>query len=547
MPNKENLLAKGTIWFPILLALTAVGGILLGFNIAKMEKRTVYQFDNSSNMGQGTIEEIIRYIESKYVNEVDREKLTKTAIDNILNQLDPHSSYISKEDLIGINEQLQGNFDGIGIQYTILDDTIFVIKPLRNGPAESAGLLRGDRIVEIGGKNVAGADIDIEEAIKNLRGSAGTTINLKVKRKNSELLPFSLERSRIVDTSIDAGYMIDDKTGYFNISKFSETTYKEFMKIIENLSMNKGLKNLIIDLRNNPGGYLQEATKILNQFFVEKDKLLVYTEGNAVRKSEYRTTGKSFFDFEDIIVLIDENSASASEILAGALQDLDRGTIIGRRSFGKGLVQEQYQLSDGSALRLTVAKYFIPSGRCIQRKYDNGLESYDNDYIHRISSGELMDSTKMESGDTTKYYTYKGREVHGGGGITPDYFVPMDTIYTNTFVITANSYARNFALYNADQLAVKWESDTLGFINKFSLEESELLRFYSFLKKNNVNIPAEISPEVQDFFKITIKANIAKYIYGDRAFYQVLLPKDPDYLKALQIIKQHQQLVERVQ
>ncbi len=526
------------------MALVAVGGILLGFNIAKKDKTTVYQFDNSSNMGQGTIEEIIRYIEAKYVNEVDRDQLTKTAIDNILNQLDPHSSYISKEDLVGINEQLQGNFDGIGIQYTILDDTIFVLKPLENGPAESAGILRGDRIIEIEDENVAGTD-EIKDAISKLKGSAGTTVKITIKRKNSpELLPFSLIRGRISDSSIDVGYMIDDNTAYFKISKFSETTYKEFMKIIEDLSMNKGLKNLIIDLRNNPGGYLQEATKILNQFFVEKDKLLVYTEGAAVRKSEYRTTGKSFFDFGEIVVLIDENSASASEILAGALQDLDRGTIVGRRSFGKGLVQEQYQLSDGSALRLTVAKYFIPSGRCIQRKYDNGIESYDHDYLDRISSGELTDSTKMNIGDTTKYFTFKGREVHGGGGITPDYFISMDTIYTNKFILAANSYPRNFALYNADRLAASWKNDTLGFIKNFNLSESDLLRFYSFLKKNKVDIPTEISPEIQAYFKSSIKANIAKYLYGDRAFYQTLLPEDPDYLKALQLIKKQRQLVE---
>ena len=328
-----------------------------------------------STIGQGKLEELIRYIESRYVDEVNKDELVKEAIDNILYQLDPHSNYISAEQLKEVNEQLEGSFDGIGIEFVVVDDTVMVVAALSGGPAEGAGILSGDKIVQIEDSLTIGKNIDYEGVLTKLKGEKGSKIKLGVLRGlEKSIRKFTLTRDKISVHSVEVAYMLDDLTGYIKINRFSANTYDEFMKNLEKLVDEKGMKHLVIDLRQNPGGYMQEATNILSQLFKEKDKLLVYTKGKNVPRNDYKSTGRTFYDVENIAVLTDEGSASAS------------GVIIGRRSFGKGLVQEQYRLRDGSAIRLTVARYFTPSGRCIQKPYES-REDYDEDMAERMKAG----------------------------------------------------------------------------------------------------------------------------------------------------------------
>lgn len=452
MNNEVNTPQKKlNIWLPLLFSLVLVVGMLVGI---KMQENppTVAAIEMAkrkdlppSALGQGKLEELIRYIEARYVDDVNKDELVKEAIDNILFQLDPHSNYISAEQLKEVNDQLEGHFDGIGIEFLVVDDTVMVISTIDEGPAQTAGVLPGDKIVEIEDSLTVGDNIDFEGLLSKLRGEEGTKVKIGVKRGNElELHHFTIARDKIPVKSVEVAYMIDDKTGLIKINRFSSNTYQEFMQELEKLVDKQGLEHLVIDLRNNPGGYLQEATNILSQLFEEKDKLLVYTEGTNVARSEYKTTGRNFYDVNNIVVLVDEGSASASEILAGAVQDWDRGVIVGRRTFGKGLVQEQYRLRDGSAIRLTIARYFTPSGRCIQKSYDH-RETYDEDITERSLNGELYDEGKQEIADTTKFFTGAGRVVYGGGGIIPDVFIPLDSNLLSTNLITLKQYVPAFS------------------------------------------------------------------------------------------------------
>ena len=377
-----------SIWIPLLFALVLVAGMLIGMKMESVAPAVVVEKEAEGSKhayGQGKVEELLRYIEAKYVDEVDRDKLIDEAIQSILGQLDPHSNYINADQVKSINERLQGNYDGIGIEYIILEDTVVVFNPLEDGPSAKAGIQTGDRIISVGDTLVAGVNITHKRIRNLLRGESGEEIELEVLRHDSQgLIRLKVARDKIPLKSIETSQMLNDETGFIKITDFSSTTYEEFMKGVEDLSEKEGMKKLVIDLRQNPGGYLQEATSILSQLFPEKDKLLVYTEGRTTFRNDYESSGRAFFDIDDIVVLIDEMSASASEILAGAIQDHDRGIIIGRRSFGKGLVQEQYSLRDGSALRLTVARYYTPSGRSIQKPYD-GEKDYDNDFLGALS------------------------------------------------------------------------------------------------------------------------------------------------------------------
>ncbi|NRA49611.1 MAG: S41 family peptidase, partial [Phaeodactylibacter sp.] len=403
-PSAPN---KFSIWLPLLFAIVLVTGMLLGMRMqSTMPKMVVEQEETGvEGIGQGKIEEILRYVEAKYVDDVDKEALTEEVIDDLLSKLDPHSNYISAEELMAVNEQLKGNFDGIGVEFMLLEDTIVVVTPLVGGPSESAGILSGDRIVQIADSTIAGVGMNSDDIIRMLRGEKGTDVEIGILRGNeTELRRFTVTRDEIPMNSVDVAYMLDETTGYIKVNRFSATTYEEFMKALEGLVENQDMEDLVLDLRHNPGGYLQQATNMLSQLFRDKDKLLVYTEGDAVSRSEYSSTGRNFFDVEDVVVLIDEGSASASEIVAGAIQDHDRGVIVGRRSFGKGLVQEQYKLRDGAALRLTVARYYTPSGRSIQKPYDDP-EAYDLEMYDRYETGELEAAKNMVVEDSTEYYT----------------------------------------------------------------------------------------------------------------------------------------------
>jgi carboxyl-terminal processing protease len=529
-----------SIWLPLLFALVLVAGILIGMKMDAGSSSVVLEesaSDGASASGQGKVEELIRYIEAKYVDEVDRDKLVDEAIQSIINQLDPHSNYINAERVQEYNERLQGNYDGIGIEYIILDDTIVVFKPLEDGPSARAGVLAGDRIITVGDSLVSGVNIDHDRIRRLLRGESGEKVDLGILRKDrKELLHVEVSRGKIPLESVETSQMLDQKTGYIKITDFSSTTYEEFMKNVEELCEKKQMKNLVIDLRQNPGGYLQQATSILSQLFPEKDKLLVYTEGRATYRNDYESSGRAFYNISDVAVLIDEMSASASEILAGAIQDHDRGIIIGRRSFGKGLVQEQYNLRDGSALRLTVARYYTPSGRSIQKSYKND-RAYDNDFWERYRHGELNSEKHIAIADSTRYFTSKGRVVYGGGGIIPDIFVPLDTALLNKEYYGLQSLVKQFAFHYLEDHPGDFDDYTSGkFIKTFKIDDQMWASYRDYVAEHGESLRKDYPAVVEWEAKRYIKARMAKQLFGEEAYYGVLAQEDPMIEEALQVL-----------
>lgn len=538
-PSAPN---KLSIWLPLLFAIVLVTGMLLGMRMqSNMPKLVVEQeAPGPEGIGQGKIEEILRYVEAKYVEAIDKEALTQEVIDDLLSRLDPHSNYISAEELQAVNEQLKGNFDGIGVEFMVLDDTIVVVTPLAGGPSETAGILSGDRIVQIADSTIAGVGMDSDDIIKMLRGEKGTDVQIGILRgKETKLRQFTVTRDEIPMNSVDVAYMLDTNTGYIKVNRFSATTYEEFMKALEELVENQGMEDLVLDLRHNPGGYLQQATNMLSQLFKEKDQLLVYTEGDAVSRSEYTSTGRNFFDVEDIVVLIDEGSASASEIVAGAIQDHDRGVIIGRRSFGKGLVQEQYKLRDGAALRLTVARYYTPSGRSIQKPYDDP-EAYEHEMYDRYETGEMEAARNMLIQDSTEYYTDNGRIVYGGGGIMPDVFVPIDTLSLDEDYLTLRQYVPQYVfryLGEAADPAALAEQGLDRFIATFTVDDAMLQGLITYAEEHGDPLAAaELSEPVRHAARHLLKARIAKQLFEDEGYYKLWNMEDAMVKEALKAI-----------
>ncbi|UCH15205.1 MAG: S41 family peptidase, partial [Bacteroidales bacterium] len=376
---------------------------------------------------------ILEWIDRYYVDSVDQKELVEDAIIEMLKELDPHSSYLTKKEARETNEPLQGNFEGIGISFSILYDTIFVISPISGGPSEKVGIQAGDRIVKVEGKNVAGIGITNEDVFRLLRGEKNTKVTISILRRNvDELLDFTIIRDKIPIYSIDASYKVKDNIGYIKINRFSLTTITEFREAVEKLKT-QNVNDLILDLSGNGGGYLDVAIKLADQF-LDDEKLIVYTEGMNNPRREYLSTSKGVFETGNILIIIDEGSASASEIVSGAVQDWDRGIIIGRRSFGKGLVQRPLPLPDSSMVRLTVARYYTPTGRLIQKPYDMSKSEYDNDIINRYNNGELSHADSIHFPDSLKYNTLENsRIVYGGGGIMPDFFVPIDTSFYSDY------------------------------------------------------------------------------------------------------------------
>ncbi|MFN8310694.1 MAG: S41 family peptidase [Chitinophagales bacterium] len=411
-------------FMPLIYALLLVFGILLGFIVAHITANKRQPLLQSGHYEK--IDDIIAFIKQRYVDTVNTEQLTDQTIEKMLSTLDPHSSYIPKKDLNEVNESLEGNFDGIGVEFFLVQDTITVVSAISGGPSELVGIHAGDRIITIEDSIVAGKHIKNDDVIHKLRGPGGTIVHVGILRSGAKgLQSFAIKRDKIPLYSIDASYMMENKTGYIKINRFSATTHKEFRQRLRKLNA-EGMQSLIIDLRQNPGGFLNAATEILDEL-IAGEKLLVYTKGKSFSKVEYKSGVPGEFEKGSLTVLVDQGSASASEILSGAIQDWDRGLIVGRTSFGKGLVQEQYDLADGSALRLTVARYYTPSGRCIQRSYKAGAEDYYNEVYDRYNKGEFLHEDTSAAADTTVYHTAKGRIVHGGGGIRPDVFIPLDT------------------------------------------------------------------------------------------------------------------------
>lgn len=533
---------KLNVWLPLLFALVLVIGMLIGMRLHPEIPPVIVEANhdlNPSSLGQGKIEELIRYIEAKYVDDVDRQKLIQEAIDEILAQLDPHSNYITAEQLQEVNEQLEGNFDGIGIEFMVLEDTIVVVAPLTGGPSEAAGIMAGDKIVQVGDSVIVGNGIETRKIMDMLRGEKGTKVRVGIRRGNeSSTRFFDITRDEIPVQSVDIAYMLQQDIGYVKINRFSATTYEEFLKGIEEMVENKQMKHLIIDLRHNPGGYLQQATNILNQLFREKDKLMVYTEGRSVHRNDYESTGRAYYNIDQVAVLIDEGSASASEIMAGAIQDHDRGVIIGRRSFGKGLVQEQYKLRDGSALRLTVARYYTPSGRLIQKPYKDN-SAYDDDLSGRFERGELSkEDAQIEISDSTKYYTSSGRVVFGGGGISPDenMFVPIDTTLLNDAYLNLRQFVPQFAFRYLSDNPFPVEMTLEEFSKTWKVDSNAFQEFLRYAKDNGLDITSAIAPKIRTELMHLIKARIAKQLYGNEGFYSIWNQKDAAIQKALNAI-----------
>lgn len=532
--NSEQKSIK--IWQPLAFATVLIVGMLLGMRLQQevpiMASTTATSVEGAST---DKIEEVIRYIDAKYVDEVDREEIIQKVIQNVFKELDPHSNFIPAAQLKQINEQLDGNFEGIGIEFLVVQDTIVVMNAMKNGPSEKAGILSGDKIVAIEDSLFVEGKLDEQGIVKRLRGKKGSKVKVGILR-NGEILHFDVIRDDIPINSVDAAYMLTETTGYIKVNRFSATTNTEFLSNLENLVDKEAMQNLVIDLRDNPGGYLHEATSILNQFFKDKDKLLVYTEGRKVSRSEHETTGKSFFSIDNIAVLIDEGSASASEILAGAIQDWDRGVIIGRRSFGKGLVQEQYNLKDGSAIRLTVARYFTPSGRSIQKSYNNRT-AYEEDIATRFKTGELYDFSLAHLADTIPYYTNEGRTVYGGGGIIPDVFIPLDSLKMSNYFTQIQPHIRTYMFQYYLRTKEDLPYETIEeFINNFHLTEETLEDFILYAQSYNQEIDGNPSPEIRALSKLYLKARLAKHLFDDEGLYAVLNAEDRAVNKAIQIL-----------
>lgn len=523
----------------MLLAIAVVFGMFIGRHVQPSAKggpsKSLFYSSASSD---NKINEVIQLINSEYVDTINTEQLTEKAIVSLLEQLDPHSAYIPASSLTSVNEDLQGNFEGIGIEFNILKDTIVVVTAISGGPSEAVGIRAGDRIVKIDEEWVAGNGIQNEGVIKRLRGKKGTKVQVFVLRNGrSELIPFSIKRDKIPLYSLDAAYILQQDVGYIKINRFAETTYQEFLDGLNRLEK-QGVKKLILDLRGNPGGFLNAATDIADEFLARK-KLIVYTEGKSRKKRFYYATAAGKFETQPLVVLIDEGSASASEIVAGALQDNDRAIIIGRRSFGKGLVQEQIEFDDGSALRLTVSRYYTPSGRSIQRPYVEGIEKY---YEEAYLSDHTVADSLLKHDSLEIFKTLGGRIVYGGGGITPDIIVPYDTTEITPFLTAVVSkgltydFSFEYADKNRDVLRKKYK-DYTAFEHDKTLDQHLLSQFVSLAQQKGV-VTTQSEVQISSSLLLSrIKSLIARNVWNNEAFYYIINQNDKAVKKALEELK----------
>ncbi len=498
----------------------------------------------SLNFGKDNkVNKILNLIRKSYVDSVNVDSMEDLAINEILRNLDPHSLYLPPTLAKEQSENLEGNFEGIGIEYYLLSDTLFVTHVRNGGPSEKAGLLKGDKIIAVNGESLPGKGLLANNVINKLKGKKGSKVEVSVLR-SFDLKPLNIEiiRDRIVVSSIDAAYLINPATGFIKISKFGANTDEDFVEELTRLEK-RGMKNLILDLRGNGGGYLNSATSLADQF-LEDGKLIVYTKGLHEPRTDYNATSEGLFEKGKLVILIDEGTASASEVVAGAVQDLDRGIIVGRRSFGKGLVQEQFAFDDGSAMNLTVARYYTPSGRSIQKSYEKGAKEYRDELNKRFVKGEYI-SLDSVNADTTfsspaqKFKTEKGRIVYGGGGIMPDYFIPLDTSFYSPFYkkVNASSLLPEFVYRKllADKKVSAYPNAD-EFNRNFSVSDDVVKSFISFAEKNIEVKPADLQLSIPKIKK-EMKAMLARYYFKEEGFYSVLNSSDPAVLKALELLK----------
>ena len=528
---------NNTRFIPFLLAICLIAGIAIGTFYANHFSGNKLGIINTSS---NKLNALLRIIDDQYVDTVNMGELVEEAMPQILSELDPHSSYIPAKDLEAVNADLKGSFSGIGIQFTIQNDTIHVNSVIQGGPSEKVGLMAGDRIVEVDDSAFVGKIVTNSEAMKRLKGEKGSKVKLGVYRPGEkDLLHFTVIRGNIPVKSIDAAYMINEKVGYIKVNKFGETTYPELLIALAKLNQ-KNCEGLIVDLRGNTGGYMAAAIQMVNEF-LPNNRLIVYTQGRKSPREDYNSNGTGSNQKMPLVVLVDEGSASASEIFAGAIQDNDRGTIVGRRSFGKGLVQQPIEFSDGSAIRLTIARYYTPSGRCIQKPYEKGKESeYELDLLTRYEHGEFFSADSIKQDETEVYHTRLGRPVYGGGGIMPDIFVPQDTTgMTSYFRMAANRgliirYTFDYTDQNRSTLQ---KYDTPEKMEAYLKGQNLLNKFAAWAEKKGLKRRNNLMIKSRRLFEMSLYGNIIYNMLGMEAYVEYLNESDKTVLKAVEILE----------
>lgn len=535
MENKNKLQA----FYPLFFVLMLLIGVVVGANLFR--NNAAPAIINLGGMGSNEnnkLSQIIQFIEEEYVDTIQKQELIDKTINHLLKQLDPHSFYIPAAELQRVQEPLEGNFEGIGIEFRIQEDTIVVVNAIPGGPSESVGIMAGDRIVMVDDSLVAGVGITNDQVIGLLRGEKGSKVKVAMKRK-SKTLPFKITRGKIPIYSVTANFMLNEQTGYIKINRFAKTTYDEFMDAVDALKK-QGMQSMVLDLRGNGGGLLNIAIAMCEEF-LDKGQLIVYTEGKAQPKEEYYARRNGSLNNMPLAVLIDEGSASASEILAGAVQDNDRGWVVGRRSFGKGLVQNQIPLADESALRLTIARYYTPTGRCIQKPYGEGID-YNNEYEERFERGELQEADSIVLVDSLKYVTPKGKIVYGGGGIVPDEFVGLDTTGASWYFSELNyagtlfQFAFNYVDNNREKLKTYATLD--DYVNNFNVTNNMLTELTDFASNEGVKFRKHEFEHSKEQIRLRLKALIGRNLYQDNGFYKTLAPTDNTIKKGVDKLSQ---------
>src|SRR5450755_331324 len=524
---------KLNFWLPLLFAVVMILGMIIGYRLYP----NTYTGGFFKTGKLTPVQEVLDIIKDKYVDSVHADSLSEEAIQGILGHLDPHSYYIPAVDQVEMNEDLQGNFQGIGVEFQILSDTVNVTNVLGGGPSDKAGLLVGDQIVRVNDSLVAGNGITAERIKKLLRGPGASLVNVTMLRNHTRKL-FSIQRGVIPLPALDASYMINGESGYIRINKFSRTTFEEFMEALGSLEK-QGMKKLVLDIRGNGGGIVDEAVNMADEF-LGNDDLIVYTEGRKSPRKEYHAQRPGSFESGKLILLVDEGTASASEILTGALQDWDRATIVGRRTFGKGLVQEPFELNDGSELRLTIARYYTPLGRSIQKPYNKGREAYNEEVIDRFHNGELIhgDTTSIHTGPV--FRTPAGRQVYGGGGITPDVFVAMDStqISREVSALYINGTLNNFIYeyYILHQAALKQFKSVAAYYTGFNKDAEIWNDLLNYAKKDSINLD-RLGMTDRSQVQIRVKALLARLIWRSPGYYYIMNQTDPVLKKAMELLE----------
>ncbi|MBT0607835.1 S41 family peptidase [Aequorivita echinoideorum] len=518
-------------YLPLWIGLALAAGVFIG---SKLNFNDTTEKIFATNSKKDKLNRLIDYIDYEYVDNVNTDSIVDVTVNGILENLDPHSVYIPKSEYAHNADDMRGAFTGIGVSFYVYNDTIAVIRPIEGGPAERAGIRGGDRILYADGKKLYGQLVERDSITNYLKGDINSKVELQVYRPSEKkILDVKVKRKQVPLVSVDASYKITNDLGYIKVNRFSETTYKEFESALEKLK-DQGIKKLVLDLRNNPGGYISTAERVVDEF-LEDDKLVLITKNKSGDINKTFATGRGDFEHGKLYVLINENSASASEIVAGALQDNDKGTIIGRRSFGKGLVQREMALGDGSAIRLTIARYYTPTGRSIQRPYGKGNENYYSDYEKRYRNGELIHADSIKVADSLKYKTPKGKVVYGGGGIIPDVFVPKDTSIENETLqyVSRSGFMSYFIFEYLEKNRKIFKGMSFeDFKNTYTVDDKLSKEFIEYSKFNEAQI--DLSNYTEELKK-TLKANLAQQLYGPNEYEIILNDGDPMLLKVLEL------------